>query len=195
MAFDNMLRFIEFLGNFNLVERTIMLKWQNKWESDSEHTFQLAVFCWYLNEVWNIWLDTNMILKYALVHDLVEVYAWDTYFYMKNSSEAEYKEQREKQAKEKIKNNFSEFVSLNKFIENYEKKVDEESKFVYAVDKILPVMNIYIDNWRAWKQFWVSLEMLLDMKTSKITKSKHAYPFWSDFIKKLKENKWKLFNV
>jgi len=44
----------------------------------------------------------DKVIKYALVHDLVEVYAGDTYVYTKNQDELDSKEDREKEAADRL---------------------------------------------------------------------------------------------
>lgn len=55
------------------------------------------------------------------------------------------KEQREHEAMERIRTEFPQAHPLWSRVEEYEKREDEESKFVYALDKVLPVINIYND--------------------------------------------------
>ncbi len=195
MDISKVIGFTSFLNKFNEVERTILLKWQDRWENDSEHSFQLTMLCWYMNDSLQLWLDTSKILKYALIHDLVEIYAWDTYFYTSNQKELDNKEKREHDAAIQIAKEFPEFSEMNKLIQEYELKADDESRFVYAVDKIIPVLNIYLDEWRTWKKLWVNLDVLLRLKTEKISKCRFASEFWQEFIKKLTKNQEKLFDI
>ena len=59
---------------------------------------------------------------------------------------------------------FKEFDDLHILIEQYEKKQDAESRFVYALDKIQPVLNIYTDNGRTWREKNITLQMIIDNK-------------------------------
>ncbi len=141
----DLIKYMKFLHQFQEVERSIWLQ-KNKSprnENDSEHSYQLAMVGWYLAEKLNRKLDVNKIIKYALVHDLVEVYAGDISMY--NSAEKTLettKQQRELAAIEKIKVEFADFPEQIKMIMEYENKGDPESKFVYALDKLIAQVNI-----------------------------------------------------
>jgi putative hydrolase of HD superfamily len=112
-------------------------------ENDAEHSFQLAMICWQLAETKNLKLNKTKILQYALVHDLVEVYAGDTDPHKSSESYLLSKDEREARAMKKIKKSFPNFSALSKAIEGYERKKDKESRLVYVMDKILPVINTY----------------------------------------------------
>jgi putative hydrolase of HD superfamily len=47
-------------------------------ENDLEHGYQLALLCRYIYDTMHLSLDLSRILRYALTHDIVEVYAGDT---------------------------------------------------------------------------------------------------------------------
>lgn len=121
-------------------------------ENLAEHSYQLALVAWYLNDYEDLNFDLGKIFLYALVHDLVEVYAGDT-----NAHDAEgmkTKEEREHQAFLKLKERFEDsFPKLATSIESYERKDSPEALFVYATDKILPILNAYVDPrfWHEWQ--------------------------------------------
>ena len=65
-----------------------------------------------------------------------------------------------------IRKNFN--VSQNELIEQYEAREDKESRFVYALDKIQPMLNIYTDGGRTWKEKGVTIDMLVEYKKEKV---------------------------
>lgn len=83
-------------------------------------------------------------------------------------------------------------------MEQYEKRKDKESIFVYALDKIIPVISIYMDNGRSWKELEIAkvvitIEKLRAIKDPKIEKSPELYGFWLQFIEVLEANRKDLF--
>lgn len=129
---------------------------------------------------------------YALAHDLVEIYAGDTYFL--DNQKAESKHKREKEALLKIKKRFPRFRSLVKVIERYEKREDEESKFIYAIDKIIPPIQIYLENGKLWREQKVPFDGLMQNKNPKIALSKPVDKYWQELLKELIKNRKKLFS-
>jgi putative hydrolase of HD superfamily len=144
--FDESIKFLRLLRGLEKIERSIYRP-DDRRENDVEHSYQVTMLGWFLCNRFRLTLSTEKILKYGLVHDLVEVYAGDTPVYnTKNSSNTvETKQAREKIAFLRIKEEFhldDEFVCA---IDNYEKRLDEESVFIYEVDKFVPMFNQYID--------------------------------------------------
>ena len=111
-------------------------------ESDAEHSYQLAMFVWYLNEIHHNGLDADLLIKYALVHDLVEVYAGDTDSLI-SSSLISTKAFREKRALVKLEKELKDFPEILNIIHDYEGRINPESRFVYVVDKLIPFINAY----------------------------------------------------
>lgn len=101
MNIKRILNFSEFIIKFNQLERRIYATGENRLENDSEHSFQLAMVSWYIISTEKLKYDIDKIIKYALVHDLVEIYAGDTFFYADKASK-ELNVQKEKVALEKI---------------------------------------------------------------------------------------------
>lgn len=152
---------INLAAKFASVNRTIGYR-EGHLENDAEHSYQLALVCWSVNVQYNLKLKDELILKYALVHDLVEVYAGDTDAYDDKIKIASKKE-REAKALESLKTQYDKFDEITGIIEKYEKKEDEESQLVYIMDKLIPDVNVYysksdyyqsrkinINEWRKW---------------------------------------------
>ena len=59
--------------------RAAYLSDQSRHESDAEHTWHMSLFALLLYQEMNHELDIAHVLKLILVHDLVEVYAGDTF--------------------------------------------------------------------------------------------------------------------
>ncbi len=143
MTLKEIFSFIEFLNRFQAIERNVKVNGRKAMENDAEHSYQLAMICWQLADTKKLKLNKEKLLKYALVHDLVEVYAGDTDPHKSSKKHIHSKNEREMAAMKKIQNNFTAFKSLNQAIKDYEDRKDKESRFVYIVDKILPVINTF----------------------------------------------------
>jgi putative hydrolase of HD superfamily len=190
--FDQLLKFADLLHEFRKIERMLLKKDSNHNENDAEHSFQLAMMAWYINQSYKLGLNQEKLFKYALAHDLVEVYAGDTYFNANQKVQDE-KAKKEKEAAERIKKEFPELVELNESIENYEKREDEESKFIFALDKIEPAIAIYLDGGRTFKRDNLTIETIFSTKNEKVSINKTTKEIFDQLIQKLKENETKLF--
>jgi putative hydrolase of HD superfamily len=193
---EDILAFTDFINEFRKVERLIKMVGDDRHENDAEHSYQLGILAWYIINDLKLDLNIEKVFKFCLAHDLVEIYASDTPFW--GTKELETKEVREKEALEKIKEQFKDkFPEMIENIEFYEenKTTDSEASFVYALDKLLPMLNIYLDNGRSWKEKYPKLdaETAIKAKTEKISYSKEISAIFEEFAKKLRERGDELF--
>lgn len=109
-------------------------------ESDTDHTVMLGLVACSFAERFAPGLDRGRIAEFALVHDLVEVYAGDTPT-ARIMSEGEHasKAEREAAALARIRREFdAELPWLGSTIAEYESLATPEARFVKVVDKALP---------------------------------------------------------
>ena len=194
---EKVLPFIDFLNEFRKVERNIYVSGSNRMENDAEHSYQLAMLCWFVAEHFDLNFDMSLVFKYALVHDLVETYAGDTPFLGKDE-ETPTKHENESQALVKITDEFNEsFPSMAELIKEYEetKTNGAEASFVYSLDKLIPILNIYLDGGRSWKDLnkEMKLEEAIKVKRAKIKVSPQVEEIFDELILLLRENKNTLF--
>ena len=164
---ENLLRFVELLNRYRAVTRKIYANAEDRLENDVEHSYQLAMLAWYIADAENLSLNKNLLLKYALVHDLVETYAGDTSAFAAEDARR-LKIESESKALDQLAKDFAEFSELPKLIHEYEERKNDESRFIYALDKFQPTLNIYSDGGRSWRRGGVSLAMIIDFKREKI---------------------------
>jgi len=180
---SDILKFLKLLHLFQQVRRATLVTGEDRQENDFEHSYQLAMLGWYLIERKKLKLDSSLVVKYSLVHDLVEAYAGDTYTY--GLVEKEVKHEKETKAQKKLEEEFADFPEMNALIKNYEERNDEESRFVYALDKIIPMLNNYSDNGRTWKKHNITLEMLINQKQGKVEVSPECKAYFDELVEKL----------
>jgi len=192
---DKLLQFARTLNVFQSVERVIRVKDQDRWENDMEHSYHLAMLAWYIVDSEKLPLDREKIFRYALAHDLVEVYAGDTYIYSEDASFIESKPERERQAAERLALEFPEIPEIHAAIRGYVSKEDAESRFVYALDKIEPLVKMYLDGGRTWKEKDVTLDMVYDIKKNKVAISPEIQKYFDEFMILLRGEEATLFPV
>ena len=152
-------------------------------ENDTEHSYNLAMTAWFLAQ-WFPELDKNRLIQYSLVHDLVEIHAGDTYIYA-SQEELSSKEQREADALLKLESDWADFDDMNETIHAYERRLDAESKFIYALDKIMPIMLIYIHDGYTWEKEGVTTNMLHEAKIEKVKLSPEVLPYFEQLYELL----------
>jgi len=173
------------LALFNQVERVIHRKHAGEYvrENDTEHSYNLAMTAWYLSP-WFPNLDRERLFAYSLVHDLVEVYAGDTYIYG-DEAILRTKATREASALQRLEDEWSDFPDMLQSIHEYEDKVNNEARFVYALDKVMPIMQIYIHDGHTWKIEGVTAQMIYDAKREKVALSPEIEPYFTQLYELL----------
>lgn len=163
---------------FSQVDRMVHRKHADKFikENDTEHSYNLGMTAWYLSR-WFPDLNGDLIIQYALAHDLVEVYAGDTYIYG-TSDELDSKSKREAEALKRLEQEWPDFEGMIKMIHAYEAKADAESRFVYALDKLMPIMLIYINDGYTWDKENITADMLHKAKIDKVKLSPEILPYF-----------------
>ena len=130
-SIDRIAELQQMIADFAKVKRTNKLVDNPGTENDVEHSYGLALTCWFLQPHIAPELDLQKIFSYSLVHDLVELHAGDMYFLL-NKEQAKQKKLNEAKALKTIESKWKmDFPDLVQHISNYEEKVDEESWFVY----------------------------------------------------------------
>lgn len=109
-------------------------------ESDTDHTVMLGLVACALAAACFPQLDVGLVAQYALVHDLVEVYAGDTNTLRMLTPQARAdKADREHAAWMRISDEFSQTLPwLPIVIAEYEDRSTPEARYVKALDKLLP---------------------------------------------------------
>lgn len=137
--------------DMSLIDRRHYLPHTDRRENDIEHSMTVAILCWYILDTHSLDLDIAKVLKYALTHDFVERYAGDVPTF---ASEAERNEKliREQESLQRLSEEFKDFNSLVISMRMYETKEDEESRFVWSVDKMQQLVMGDLDNWRSYAE-------------------------------------------
>jgi putative hydrolase of HD superfamily len=184
-----LLDFVKFTIAFKKIKRDIPQSSGFIKENNSEHSYQLAMVSWYIANIEKSDLSIEKILKYALIHDLPEVYAGDTPLYSSNEDYLKSKKDREEKSILKIKSIFPNFLDLNLWLQKYDKGEDEESKFVYAVDKLLPIVSIYLDKGYAWKTHKIDIDSLVKKNRERVRVSSVVSRYFDLMILAIQEDK------
>jgi len=163
---------------FNQIERGVHRKHNDDFvaENDVEHSYSLAMTAWYLSK-WFPELDQSLVIRYALAHDLVETYAGDTFAFAPDD-ELDSKQAREKVAFKTLEKEWHDFEDLLESIKAYETRDSNEARFVYALDKIMPIMQVFIHEGYSWKVHSISAEKIHAYKIDKIALSPEIKPYF-----------------
>lgn len=184
-SIENLIKFQDFLHDFQRIERVVHVPGREAKENDVEHSFHLAMAAWYLSDDFPE-LDRDRLIRYSLIHDLVEVHAGDTFFYA-DEQEKSTKIDREAAALKRIAEDWKDFPELAETIEEYEQRINDEAQFVYALDKVMPMIVIMNAGGKTWHDYGITFDQQHDAKYEKVKDSKHILPYFNQLIEILKD--------
>ena len=139
---------------FMKIRRDMPFPTEPRQETDAEHTYTLGIVAITVAVRLNLKLDTGLIAKYVLVHDLVEAYTGDVSVRTGGQSYHD-KEAAEREAISKIKDKYKESAPwIAELIEKYDAKADDESKLIYAVDKFMGALVRMADKGETWADYY-----------------------------------------
>ena len=131
------------------IERRTFLSDNSRPENSAEHSWHLALAVWTLAEFAPPATDIFQCLKLALLHDLVEIHAGDTYVYDLEALKTQ--NEREMLAADQIFGILPQKEEFRALWEEFEAKTTDEARFVGAVDRLLPMILNFQTRGRAWK--------------------------------------------
>jgi putative hydrolase of HD superfamily len=175
------------LVDFRTVKRVVHIPGsRQEWENDVDHSYSLAMIGWFLAQYFSE-LNRDKVIRIALAHDIVEVHAGDTYLYGDEKLLAT-KKQREAEAFKKLQKEWADFPDMLVSIEAYEAKSSAEAKFVYALDKILPILLIYLGKGYTWQSEKITLAMLHAKKKETTALSPEIKKYYDELYKLLQQD-------
>lgn len=134
MNVQDIIRLAEILGEMGQVKRVTKLP-NGERESDSHHSFSLALVAYHIARTECPELDADKVLLYALAHDLLEIVTGDenTLHYTPEQHAA--KQAKEEAAIKDFDKLFAAYPELRQAMHDYEKLDTPEAATVYVLDK------------------------------------------------------------
>lgn len=130
-------------------------------ENDAEHAWHMAVMTLLLSEYSNEEIDVLRTISLLLIHDLVEIYAGDTYAYDEVGRQSQ--REREEQAADRLFDMLPEDQGqyMRELWEEFEAEETGEAKFAHTMDHLQPLMLNDASEGRSWQEHGVCLSQVL----------------------------------
>lgn len=148
--------FIVELDKMKSIFRQTSIIGEDRREDDAQHSWHISLMAMVLSEYTNEKVDLLKVIKMLLTHDLVEIFAGDTFCYDKVGNQD--KREREVASAEKIfgmleEDKAQEFRAL---WDEFEEIETPEAKFATAMDRLQPMLSNYNNDGGTWRKFDVS---------------------------------------
>jgi putative hydrolase of HD superfamily len=159
---EKQMAFIIEIGKLkHVLRRTITID-RDRNENDAEHSWHLAMMAVLLaDHAGDSGIDLLRVLKMALIHDIVEIDAGDTYCYDEQANED--KREREVKAADRI---FAmlpsdQAVELRSLWEEFEARRTPEARYAAALDRLQPLLLNYHAGGKSWRQHGVTRDQVI----------------------------------
>lgn len=156
------------------VERTRVYHTDGRPENVAEHSLMLGKVAPELALILYPDLDENLVARFATLHDDVEAYVGDTPTDIFATVEPEDKEKLEAAALAQLATEYAHITSYVALIRQYEAQGSPESRFVRAVDKLLPLI-VHFHNEAATTRSLYTYEEFLESERVIIERDRHKY--------------------
>ena len=159
---ENQLRFIYEADKLKNIARQTLIADKSRPETDAEHSWHFALIAMVLYEYRGYdGVDIDRVIKMALVHDLVEIYAGDTFAYDAEGYES--KQKRESEAADRLyallpAGQAAEYRAL---WEEFECMETPDAMYANAVDRLQPFINNHLTDGYTWVRHGVLEEQIL----------------------------------
>ena len=134
-------------------------------ENDAEHAWHMAMMVYLLKEHANEEFDVAKAMMMALIHDIVEIDAGDTYAYDPEALETQ--KLREEQAAKRIFGLLpdDQGEELKSLFEEFEAGETPEARFVRAMDNFQPLLLNESNNGEDWIEHGVGKTQVMNRHT------------------------------
>ena len=159
--FQKQLDFILEADKEKNILRQTHLSGHGRRENDAEHAWHMAIMIYLLKEYANEEIDVAKAMMMALIHDIVEIDAGDTYAY--DTAGLETQKEREEKAAERIFGMLPEDqkAELKSLFEEFEAYETPEAKFARAMDNFQPLLLNDSNNGGDWKEHGVCRSQIM----------------------------------
>ncbi len=182
--------FIVEIDKMKTVYRQTYILNEDRRETDAEHSWHMAMMVPLLSKYSNSPIDEGHTIKLCLAHDLVEIYAGDTYCY--DAKAGEDKKERETAAAEKLFSMLDEPLKaeIHSLWLEFEAAETPEAKFAVAMDRIQPLLL----NLERQGRSWIVNEIYFSQVEKRISRIKDGSTVLYDIIHKkiceARDNGW-----
>lgn len=149
---DSIHDFLILLDRFKTIERRNYLTDASRRETDAEHTWHMAVYALLLRDELGFEADLTRTLCLILVHDLVEIYAGDTFAY--DDAALAGQAERENEAAARLFSTLPDDLRdrVDGWWREFEEGATPEARFARALDRLQAFTQNVVSGGRSWRE-------------------------------------------
>lgn len=176
------------LDSLKSVNRRTYINGGERVENSAEHSWHLAMASWAFAELLQDDYDVQKLIKLALLHDLGEIGAGDTFLYSSNRDNAHVEERKSvKQIASHTGNPIEDIVDL---WEEQEAGESKEARLLKVIDRLLPFLHNITSEGRAWQENGVDKSQVLKMHQFIESENPEVYGWFIEKLEYAVEQGW-----
>lgn len=182
--FKKQLDFILEIDKEKEIYRQTHIKGYKRQENDAEHAWHMAIMIYLLKEYANEEFDVAKAMMMALIHDIVEIDAGDTYAY--DTKNLATQEEREEKAANRIFGMLPDEQKkemLDLFYE-FEEGKTPEAKFAKTMDNFQPILLNDSNNGKDWRVHQIKKSQVVNRQKKSQLGSEDIWEYTSELIEK-----------
>lgn len=183
---EQILLFLKEIDKCKSIERKILTS-SGRPENDAEHAWHMAMMILLFDKDLAPEVDRLKLIKLALMHDLVEIYAGDTFAYDKEGKATQ--KQREDDAAKKLFSILPDDMKeeLESLRNEFENRDTSESKHAVSFDKLHPMlMNLFTEG-SSWSKFKIDYKTVDDYKRPMMEHDPFVLALYEHALKEAKD--------
>ncbi len=145
-------------------------------ENSAEHSWHLAMACWSIAELFELDVNHEKLLKMALVHDLGEIDAGDTFLFASSRSDAHIEERAGIARLQAERGNG--IANLVEIWEEQETGSSKETQLLRVVDRLLP----FLLNLNTEGKTWIESDVTRSQVAAALAFIEHSFPVIHDWL-------------
>lgn len=162
---DKQLRFSAEIDKMTSVLRRTLLIDKSRRENDAEHSWHIAVMAMLFSEYFEGNPDIGRVTQMCVVHDLVEIYAGDTFAFDTEGNLD--KADREREAANRLFAQLPEEQGdmIRSLWEEFDAMETDDSRYAACMDRIQPFLHNTLTDGHTWVMSQAAREMIEERET------------------------------
>ena len=163
---DRLKRQLHFLAEAdkmkNVFRQTLLVD-KSRAETDAEHAWHMSLMAMTLFEYAGFdGVDLNRVIRMAILHDLVEIYAGDTFAYDAKGNED--KEDRERESADKLFSLLPDELATEYRLlwEEFDRMDTPDALYAAAIDRLQPFLNNSLTDGHPWAKHGVFVDKIYE---------------------------------
>ncbi|MCR5161716.1 MAG: HD domain-containing protein [Lachnospiraceae bacterium] len=181
---EKQISFIMEIDKLKRITRQSYITGAERKETDTDHSWHLAMMCALLSEYANEKIDVLHTMTMVLIHDIVEIDAGDTYAY--DTAGNSTKREREVRAADRIFGLLPEEQArqMRDLWEEFEEGITPEARFANTLDKVQPIMLNDATSGIAWREHGVKVSQVMGRNARTAEGSQQLWEYAKSLIDK-----------